>query len=260
VKSRFSGITELRWAEATENSSRADLVISARVRLAKVLKPDAEREAERRKTYGKAMEGEERADPGTNLPHGRAMDIVAAEVGLSRTSLRQATAVYDAAAEDPEQHGDLLEEMDKAKKVYGAYMKLQRQMKAAAAAPDEPKPLEPERCSLRLRTNGEFLYRGNIPQAMLAAKLRAYADLLDARGTSLYTIAQAGSEPMLPAILADRPGSDSAPGTAAPGAQGHDPQFVLPTTAGPLAGRRSRCSDDPNGEGPFGYGRRASWR
>lgn len=39
----------------------------------------------------------------------------------------------------------------------------------------------------------------------------------------------------------------------------HDPDFTLPTIAGPLSWRLYHYSSEPNVRGPFGYGRRASW-
>lgn len=60
--------------------------------------------------------------------------------GMSATKFRQAQAVMDAAAEDPENYGDLLEEMNRTQRPAGAYNKCKKR-KQAEEISQEPPPL-----------------------------------------------------------------------------------------------------------------------
>ena len=109
---------QMLQAEAAENTCREKLLISETVSLAEALLPLEEKCARKRKAHQDA------AAPG-NLPHaGRAKDIVASEVGLSRRTLTKAMEVVKAARQDPAIHSDLVEWMDRTGKVDGAYREL----------------------------------------------------------------------------------------------------------------------------------------
>ena len=70
---------------------------------------------------------------------GDARDKIARYLGVGRTTIERAEAVVDAAEEDPEEYGHLVEQMDRSGKVAGAYRRLEvlkqaRQLEAATPA------------------------------------------------------------------------------------------------------------------------------
>jgi N6-adenosine-specific RNA methylase IME4 len=56
---------------------------------------------------------------------GDARDKIARYLGVGRTTIERAEAVVDAAEEEPEQYGHLIEQMDRSGKVAGAYRRLE---------------------------------------------------------------------------------------------------------------------------------------
>lgn len=103
--------------EAHENFVRKDLLPSEIVALKRAIEPLERREARLRQGT--------RAD----LCHpaecqGDARDKIARYLGVGRTTIERAEAVLDAAEEEPEEFGHLVEQMDRSGKVAGAYRRL----------------------------------------------------------------------------------------------------------------------------------------
>jgi len=70
---------------------------------------------------------------------GDTRDKIARYLGVGRTTIERAEAVVDAAEEEPEEYGYLVEQMDRSGKVAGAYRRLEvlRQAKEWESAPPE---------------------------------------------------------------------------------------------------------------------------
>lgn len=118
--------------EAHENFIRKDLLPSEIVALKRAIEPLERREARERQG--------QRADlchPATVAECQRAYggdtrDNIARYLGVGRTTIERAEAVVEAAEEEPEEYGHLVEQMDRSGKVAGAYRRLTvlRQAKA----------------------------------------------------------------------------------------------------------------------------------
>jgi N6-adenosine-specific RNA methylase IME4/ParB-like chromosome segregation protein Spo0J len=121
--------------EAHENFIRKDLLPSEIVALKRAIEPLERREARERQGH--------RADlchPATVAEcQGAARDKIARYLGVGRTTVERAEAVVAAAEEDPEEYGDLVEQMDRSGKVAGAYRRLTvlKQAKELEASPPE---------------------------------------------------------------------------------------------------------------------------
>ena len=121
--------------EAHENFVRKDLLPSEIVALKRAIEPLERREARQRQGS--------RADlchPATVAEgQGDARDKIARYLGVGRTTIDRAEAVMEAAEEDPEEYGHLVEQMDRSGKVAGAYRRLTvlKQAKELDAAPPE---------------------------------------------------------------------------------------------------------------------------
>ncbi len=125
--------------EAHENFVRKDLLPSEIVALKRAIEPLERREARQRQ--------EERADlchPATvaecpRADPGDARDRISRYLGLGRTTIERAEAVVEAAEEEPEEYGHLVEQMDRSGKVAGAYRRLEvlRQAKVLDATPPQ---------------------------------------------------------------------------------------------------------------------------
>ncbi len=119
--------------EAHENLVRKDLLPSEIVALKRAIEPLERREARARQGI--------RADlchPATVAEgQGDARDKIARYLGVGRTTVERAEAVVEAAEEDPDEYGHLVEQMDRRGKVAGAYRRLTvlRQAKELEAAP-----------------------------------------------------------------------------------------------------------------------------
>jgi N6-adenosine-specific RNA methylase IME4/ParB-like chromosome segregation protein Spo0J len=123
--------------EAHENFVRKDLLPSEIVALKRAIEPLERREARQRQGV--------RADlchPATVAEcQGPSRDKIARYLGVGRTTIDRAEAVVDAAEEDPEEYGYLVEQMDRSGKVAGAFRRLEvlKQAKELdAAAPELP--------------------------------------------------------------------------------------------------------------------------
>jgi N6-adenosine-specific RNA methylase IME4 len=123
--------------EAHENFVRKDLLPSEIVALKRAIEPLERREARQRQGA--------RADlchPATVAEcQGPSRDKIARYLGVGKTTIDRAEAVVEAAEEDPEEYGYLVEQMDRSGKVAGAFRRLEvlRQAKELnAAVPELP--------------------------------------------------------------------------------------------------------------------------
>jgi len=123
--------------EAHENFVRKDLLPSEIVALKRAIEPMERREARERQgsradlCHPATVAECQRAYPGD------ARDNIARYLGVGRTTIERAEAVVDAAEDEPEEYGHLVEQMDRSGKVAGAYRRLEvlRQAKELDAAP-----------------------------------------------------------------------------------------------------------------------------
>src|ERR1019366_4051088 len=121
--------------EAHENFVRKDLLPSEIVALKRAIEPLERREARQRQGTK------------TDLCHsatvaegqGDARDKIARYLGVGRTTIDRAEAVMEAAEEDPEESGYLVDQMDRSGKVAGAFRRLTvlKQAKALDATTPE---------------------------------------------------------------------------------------------------------------------------
>ena len=102
--------------EAHENFVRGDLLRSEIVAIKRVIEPLERREARQRQgrpSIGHAATVAER--------HGDSRDKIACYLGVARTIMERAEAMVEAAEDEPEEYGYLVEQMDRSGKVAGAY-------------------------------------------------------------------------------------------------------------------------------------------
>ncbi|MGA2186509.1 MAG: MT-A70 family methyltransferase [Bryobacteraceae bacterium] len=106
--------------EAHENFVRKDLLPSEIVALKRAIEP-FERRSARERQGARADLGHpaNEADDG-----GEARDRIARYLGVGRTTIDRAEAVIEAAEEEPEEYGHLVEQMDRSGKVAGAFRRL----------------------------------------------------------------------------------------------------------------------------------------
>jgi N6-adenosine-specific RNA methylase IME4 len=119
--------------EAHENFIRKDLLPSEIVALKRAIEP-MERRAARERQGNRA----DLCDPASVADcQGDARDNIARYLGIGRTTIERAQAVVEAAEEDPEEFGHLVEQMDRSGKVAAAYRRLtvQQQVKQISAEP-----------------------------------------------------------------------------------------------------------------------------
>ncbi len=102
--------------EAHENFARKDLLPSEIVSLKRAIEPLERREARARQGHPATAAGCSGA--------GEARDKIARYLGVGRTTIERAEAVVEAAEEEPEEYGHLVEQMDRSGKVSGAFRRL----------------------------------------------------------------------------------------------------------------------------------------
>jgi N6-adenosine-specific RNA methylase IME4 len=106
--------------EAHENFVRKDLLPSEIVALKRAIEP-LERRAARERQGSRA----DLCHPATVAEcQGAARDRIARYLGVGRTTIERAEAVVEAAEEEPEEFGYLVDQMDRSGKVAGAYRRL----------------------------------------------------------------------------------------------------------------------------------------
>lgn len=125
--------------EAHENFLRKDLLPSEIVTLKRAIEPLERREARERQGHqagacppGTMAEGQVRSS-------GEARDKIARYLGVGRTTIERAEAVVEAAEDNPEEFGYLVEQMDRSGKIASAYRRLEvlkqaRQLEIATPA------------------------------------------------------------------------------------------------------------------------------
>jgi ParB/RepB/Spo0J family partition protein len=125
-------------AEAHENFVRKDLLPSEIVALKRAMGP-LERRGARERQGSRA----DLCHPATVAKCQRvnadARDKIARYPGVGRTTIERAEAVVEAAEEEPEEYGHLVEQMDRSGKVAGAFRRLEvlRQAEELDATPPE---------------------------------------------------------------------------------------------------------------------------
>ena len=128
-------LNEAARGEAHENFVRKDLLPSEIVALKRAIEPFERRDARQRQGS--------RADlchPATVAEcQGDARDRIARYLGVGRTTIERAEAVVEAAEQEPDEYGYLVEQMDRSGKVAGAYRRLEvlKQARQLEAAPQE---------------------------------------------------------------------------------------------------------------------------
>ena len=123
--------------EAHENFVRKDLLPSEIVALKRAIEPLERREARERQGHQTGTCPSATKAEGQVRSPGDTRDKIARYLGVGRTTIERAEAVVDAAEQDPEEYGHLVEQMDRSGKVAGAYRRLEvlkqaRQLEAAA--------------------------------------------------------------------------------------------------------------------------------
>jgi ParB-like chromosome segregation protein Spo0J len=123
--------------EAHENFVRKDLLPSEIVALKRAIEPLERREARERQGHKADLCHPATVAEGQGAAPGDTRDKIARYLGIGRTTIERAEAVVDAAEEEPEEYGYLVEQMDRSGKVAGAYRRLEvlRQAKELDAAP-----------------------------------------------------------------------------------------------------------------------------
>lgn len=122
------------YAERDENTCRKDFAPSEAVAIAADIEP-LEREAARERRTAN-LPGQ--TENFTTWQKGRALDNVAAAVGMSRPTLVKAREVVQAAEQEPEKYGDLVERMDDTGKVSPVYQEMKERKNGALFTSDSP--------------------------------------------------------------------------------------------------------------------------
>ena len=111
--------------EAHENLVRKDLLPSEIVALKRAIEPFERREARERQGSRAVLCHPAIVAEGQRASPGDARDKIARYLGVGRTTIERAEAVVEAAEEEPEEYGYLVEQMDRSGKVAGAYRRLE---------------------------------------------------------------------------------------------------------------------------------------
>jgi N6-adenosine-specific RNA methylase IME4/ParB-like chromosome segregation protein Spo0J len=121
--------------EQHENLARKDLLPSEIVALKRAVEP-LEREAARQRQGART----DLEHPATvaGCEKGEARDRIARLLGVGRTTLARAEEVVEAAEEDPEEYGHLVEQMDRSGSVAAAHRRLRVQQQAKQLEADPP--------------------------------------------------------------------------------------------------------------------------
>jgi N6-adenosine-specific RNA methylase IME4 len=125
--------------EAHENFVRKDLLPSEIVALKRAIEPLERRLARDRQGQRAALCHPATVAECQRAYPGDARDNIARYLGVGRTTIERAEAVVEAAEEEPEEYGYLVEQMDRSGKVAGAHRRLTvlKQAKELDAAPPE---------------------------------------------------------------------------------------------------------------------------
>jgi N6-adenosine-specific RNA methylase IME4 len=123
-------LAEVVRGEFAENAIRKDFLPSEIDSIRVVLEPLEKAAAEKRMKAGTPAK--------VSLGSGRAVDKVGAFAGVSGRTVEKIKDVVDAAKEEPERFGHLVDEMDRTGKVTGAHRKLKQARDEAAVMSLEP--------------------------------------------------------------------------------------------------------------------------
>jgi N6-adenosine-specific RNA methylase IME4/ParB-like chromosome segregation protein Spo0J len=123
--------------EAHENFVRKDLLPSEIVALKRAIEPLERREARQRQGSRAALCLPATVAEGQRAYPGETRDKIARYLGVGRTTIERAEAVIEAAEDEPEEFGYLVEQMDRSGKVAGVYRRLtiMKQARELEAAP-----------------------------------------------------------------------------------------------------------------------------
>jgi N6-adenosine-specific RNA methylase IME4 len=110
--------------EAHENFVRKDLLPSEIVALKRAIEPLERRDARQRQGHRADLCHPATVAEGQRSYPGDARDNIARYLGVGRTTIERAEAVVEAAEEQPEEYGHLVEQMDRSGKIAGAYRRL----------------------------------------------------------------------------------------------------------------------------------------
>jgi len=123
--------------EAHENFVRKDLLPSEIVALKRAIEPLESRDARERQGHKADLCHPATVAEGQRSYPGEARDKIARYLGVGRTTIERAEAVVDAADDEPEEYGYLVEQMDRSGKVAGVYRRLtiMKQARELEAAP-----------------------------------------------------------------------------------------------------------------------------
>jgi N6-adenosine-specific RNA methylase IME4 len=113
-------LNEATRGEAHENFVRKDLLPSEIVALKRAIEPSERRAARQRQGARKDLCRSATVAGG----QGDTRDKIARYLGVGRTTIERAEAVVEAADEDPDEYGYLVDQMDRSGNVAGAYRKL----------------------------------------------------------------------------------------------------------------------------------------
>jgi N6-adenosine-specific RNA methylase IME4 len=182
--------------EWDENATRKDFTPAEAVSIKRDIEKELRKLAALRPAFEKPAPG--RKAKGREGPERTAARLT----GLSHESIRKAEAVVDAAASEPEKHGDLLDEMNRSGKVNAAHKKLQvRQAKAAIEAAPPALPMNAKECATWLI---DFPWAGELEadQAKLDAAGRAFRPYPEMSIKTICAYARDEIAPRLPADVA----------------------------------------------------------
>jgi N6-adenosine-specific RNA methylase IME4 len=126
--------------EAHENLVRKDLLPSEIVALKRAIEPLERRDARERQGHRADLCHPATVAEGQRPCPGDARDKIARYLGVGRTTIDRAEAVVEAAEEDPEEYGHLVEQMDRSGSVASAYRRLSVE-RQAQVLDREPQPL-----------------------------------------------------------------------------------------------------------------------
>ncbi|MDX2181574.1 MAG: MT-A70 family methyltransferase [Bryobacteraceae bacterium] len=131
-------LEEVVLGEQHENLVRKDLLPSEIVALKRAIEP-LERRAARQRQGSRT----DLCHPATVAegqgPVGDARDKIARYLGVGRTTIERAEAVVEAAEEEPEDYGHLVEQMDRSGKVASAYRRLMVSRQAKELSTNTPR-------------------------------------------------------------------------------------------------------------------------
>jgi N6-adenosine-specific RNA methylase IME4 len=123
--------------EAHENFVRKDLLPSEIVALKRAIEPLESREARQRQGHKADLCLPATVAEGQRASGGETRDKIARYLGVGRTTIERAEAVIEAAEDEPEEFGYLVEQMDRSGKVAGVFRRLtiMKQARELEAAP-----------------------------------------------------------------------------------------------------------------------------